>query len=89
MNENSITTRLLDCIKKLSDAATEMLLTLALGMVDVESLPITTCPYCGGKHIVRNGKKCGPHSHAKIDFYHGDEGKIIALDAHHVYSERA
>ena len=59
MNENSITTRLLDCIKKLSDAATEMLLTLALGMVDVESLPITTCPYCGGKHIVRNGKKCG------------------------------
>lgn len=59
MNENPITTRLIDCIKKLSDAAIDRLLTLALGMVDVESVSITTCPYCGGNHIVRNGKKCG------------------------------
>ena len=59
MSENSITARLIDCIKKLSDAATEMLLTLALGMVGAESVSITTCPYCGGTHIVRNGKKCG------------------------------
>lgn len=59
MNENPIITRLVDCIKKLSDTAVDRLLTLALGMIDVESVPITTCPYCGGSHIVRNGKKCG------------------------------
>lgn len=59
MNENPIAARLIDCIKKLSDAAVDRLLTLALGMVDAESVPITICPYCGGSHIVRNGKKCG------------------------------
>lgn len=59
MNENSIAAQLIDCIKKLSNAATKMLLTLALGMVDAESVSITTCPYCGGNHIVRSGKKCG------------------------------
>ena len=59
MNENPITAQLIDCVKKLSDAAVDRLLTLALGMVDVESVPITTCPYCGSSHIVRNGKKCG------------------------------
>ena len=59
MSENTITTRLIDCIKKLSDAAVDRLLTLALGMVDAESVSITICPYCGSKQIVRNGKKCG------------------------------
>lgn len=59
MNEDSITTRLIDCVKKLSDAAVDRLLTLALSMVDVESVSIDTCPYCGSRHIVRNGKKRG------------------------------
>lgn len=58
MND-SIITRLIDCVKKLSEAAADRLLTLALSMVDVESAPITTCPYCGGSYIVRNGKKRG------------------------------
>lgn len=59
MNENSIIAQLIDCVKKLSGAAADRLLTLALSMVDVESVTITTCPYCGGSHVVRNGKKRG------------------------------
>lgn len=59
MSNNSQTTKLLNCIKQLSDTAINMLLEKALTMLDVENLEITQCPYCGSKHIVRNGKKCG------------------------------
>lgn len=59
MNENPITNRLIDCIKRLSDSAVKLLLTLATDMVGTESTSVTICPYCGSSHFVRNGKKCG------------------------------
>lgn len=58
MNENPIKSQLIACIEKLSSAAVDMLLSLALHMVDTESVSVCICPYCGCSHIVRNGKKC-------------------------------
>lgn len=59
MNQNSNTTKLIEYVKNLSNAAIDALLALVLDMASVENITITTCPYCGSEHIVRNGKKCG------------------------------
>lgn len=54
-----ITNRLINCIQNLSSTAVGRLLTIALEMIDTETITVDICPYCGSSHIVRNGKKCG------------------------------
>ena len=59
MNSTPETTQLFECIKQLSDAAVEKLLKMALDALDLESTDLEVCPYCGGSHFVRYGKKQG------------------------------
>lgn len=54
-----IANKLIDCIHNLSSTAVDRLLALALEMLNDETITVDVCPYCGGKHIVRFGKKCG------------------------------
>ena len=54
-----IANKLIDCIRNLSSAAVDKLLALALEMLNHETITVDNCPYCGGTHIVRYGKKCG------------------------------
>lgn len=56
---NPVTTKLIDCIKNLSNTAIDKLLAIALEMVNIETITIECCPYCGSSHVVRNGQKRG------------------------------
>ena len=59
MNSTPETTQLFECIKQLSDSAVEKLLKMALDALELESTDPEVCPYCGGSHFVRYGKKQG------------------------------
>lgn len=54
-----IANKLINCIQNLSSTAVDRLLTLALEMLNDETITIDRCPYCGGSHIVRYGIKRG------------------------------
>ena len=59
MNSTPKTTQLFECIKLLSDSVADKLLKAALDALNLENTDFETCPYCGGTHFVRYGKKRG------------------------------
>lgn len=81
MNSTPKTTQLFECIKLLSDSAVDKLLKAALDALDLENTDIETCPYCGGTHFVRYGKKRG-----KLRFFCKDCKKTFVTTTHTLMS---
>lgn len=54
-----IANKLINCIQNLSSTAVGRLPSLAIEMLNDETITIDRCPYCGDSHIVCYGKKCG------------------------------
>lgn len=81
MNSTPKTTQLFECIKLLSDSAVDKLLKAALDALDLENTDLETCPYCGGTHFVRYGKKRG-----KQRFFCKDCKKTFVTTTHTLMS---
>lgn len=78
MNSTPKTTQLFECIKLLSDSAVDKLLKAALDALDLENTDFEICPYCGGTHFVRYGKKRG-----KQRFFVRTAKKLLLLQRIH------
>lgn len=71
-----------NCIADMSDANIQQLLKAAEELIQSENCMIESCPYCGGKTIIRYGKKCG-----KQRYYCKHCMKTFVTTTHTIMSE--